>query len=104
MDYQVLFNGAIVVASFFGGWTLNSITKSLEWQHLPPEEFPPHEVIVVLGGGGRPAEYPRQISEMNEAGDRMLYAAWLYANDVAPTLLVSGDAEATSGFLSSRPR
>ena len=30
MDYQVLFNGAIVVASFFGGWTLNSITKSLE--------------------------------------------------------------------------
>ena len=30
MDYQVLFNGAVVVASFFGGWTLNSITKSLE--------------------------------------------------------------------------
>ena len=30
MDYQVLFNGAIVVASFFGGWTLNSITRSLE--------------------------------------------------------------------------
>ena len=29
MDYQVLFNGAIVVASFFGGWTLNSITNSL---------------------------------------------------------------------------
>ena len=30
MDYQVLFNGAVVLASFFGGWTLNSITKSLE--------------------------------------------------------------------------
>jgi len=30
MDYQVLFNGAIVLASFFGGWTLNNITKSLE--------------------------------------------------------------------------
>jgi len=29
MDYQILFNGAIVVASFFGGWTLNSITNSL---------------------------------------------------------------------------
>jgi len=30
MDYQVLFNGAVIVASFFGGWTLNSITKSIE--------------------------------------------------------------------------
>lgn len=30
MDYQVLFNGAMILASFFGGWTLNTITKSLE--------------------------------------------------------------------------
>ena len=30
MDYQVLFNGAVIVASFFGGWTLNSITKTIE--------------------------------------------------------------------------
>ena len=30
MDYQVLFNGAVVLASFFGGWTLNTITKSIE--------------------------------------------------------------------------
>lgn len=30
MDYQVLFNGAVVLASFFGGWTLNSITRSIE--------------------------------------------------------------------------
>jgi hypothetical protein len=30
MDYQVLFNGAVVIASFFGGWTLNTITRSIE--------------------------------------------------------------------------
>lgn len=30
MDYQVLFNGAVILASFFGGWTLNSITKTIE--------------------------------------------------------------------------
>ena len=30
MDYQVLFNGAVIVASFFGGWVLNNITKSIE--------------------------------------------------------------------------
>ena len=30
MDYQVLFNLAVAVAAFFGGWTLNNITKALE--------------------------------------------------------------------------
>ena len=30
MDYQVLFNIAVAIAGFFGGWTLNSITKSIE--------------------------------------------------------------------------
>jgi len=30
MDYQVLFNSAVLVAGFFGGWILNSIYKSVE--------------------------------------------------------------------------
>ena len=30
MDYQVLFNIAVAVAGFFGGWTLNRIYRSLE--------------------------------------------------------------------------
>lgn len=30
MDYQVLFNGAVGIAAFLGGWVLNSITKSLD--------------------------------------------------------------------------
>ena len=30
MDYQVLFNGAVAIAAFFGGWTLNNITKTLD--------------------------------------------------------------------------
>lgn len=30
MDYQVLFNLAVTLAAFFGGWTLNSITKAIE--------------------------------------------------------------------------
>jgi predicted RNA-binding protein with EMAP domain len=30
MDYQVLFNGAVAIAAFFGGWTLSSITKAIE--------------------------------------------------------------------------
>jgi len=30
MDYQLLFNLTVGVAAFFGGWTLNNITKTIE--------------------------------------------------------------------------
>lgn len=30
MDYQVLFNIAVAIAAFFGGWTLNNITRAIE--------------------------------------------------------------------------
>ena len=30
MDYQALFNIAITLASFLGGWVLNNITKALD--------------------------------------------------------------------------
>ena len=30
MDYQVLFNMAVAIAAFFGGWVLNNITKAIE--------------------------------------------------------------------------
>lgn len=30
MDYQVLFNIAVAIAAFFGGWVLNSIARSIE--------------------------------------------------------------------------
>jgi hypothetical protein len=30
MDYQVFFNMAVGLAAFFGGWTLNNITKAIE--------------------------------------------------------------------------
>ena len=44
MDYQVLFNGAVVLASFFGGWTLNSITKSLERLDIDVRALPANYV------------------------------------------------------------
>ena len=30
MDYQVLFNIAVTVAGFFGGWTLNRIYQAID--------------------------------------------------------------------------
>jgi len=30
MDAQIIFNAVVGIAAFFGGWTLNSITKAIE--------------------------------------------------------------------------
>ncbi len=71
-------------------WTAMSLARALEWQYLPPVEYPAAEVIVVLGGGTQPAEYPRQMVELNSAGERVLYAAHLYQQGKADYLLLSG--------------
>lgn len=39
MDYQVLFNLAVGVAAFFGGWMLNSITRAIERLDKDVREF-----------------------------------------------------------------
>lgn len=79
-------------------WVALSLARSLEWRYLPPAEIPSAEVIVVLGGGTQPQEYPRSQVEVNEAGDRLIYAAWLYRQGKAPAVLVSG------GLLDWSPR
>ena len=68
----------------------DSLMRSLEWRYLPPEVLPKGDVIVVLGGGTRSADYPRQLVEVNESGDRVIYAAWLYHQGAADTLILSG--------------
>jgi uncharacterized SAM-binding protein YcdF (DUF218 family) len=71
-------------------WVASSLTRSLEWQYLPAGDLPQAEVIVVLGGGTDPMEYPRQTPELNSAGDRVFYGAYLYQQGKAPQLLLSG--------------
>jgi uncharacterized SAM-binding protein YcdF (DUF218 family) len=70
------------------------LTRSLEGRYLPSAELRAYEVradaIVVLGGATRTGVFPRSSSEINEAGDRLLYAARLYRQGVAPYLLLSG--------------
>jgi uncharacterized SAM-binding protein YcdF (DUF218 family) len=70
------------------------IVRSLEWQYAPPPKtvpaVPQGDVIVVLGGATREVGYPRTITEVNEAGDRLLHAAWLYQQGAAPHILISG--------------
>lgn len=77
---------------FLGGnrWVGYGLLRSLEWRHLPPAELPAAQAIVILGGGMRGDDWPRPTVEINEAGDRVLYGAWLYRQGKAPLVLVSG--------------
>lgn len=81
-----------LVILWIGGnrWVSSSLTRSLETRYLPPETFPAVDMIVVLGGGTESNAPPRQGVEINGAGDRMLQAARLYREDVAPKILLSG--------------
>jgi uncharacterized SAM-binding protein YcdF (DUF218 family) len=74
-----------------------ALLRSLEWQYLPPAELPKAEVIVLLGGGERPRAAPQQLAGVNEAGDRLIYAAWLYQEGAAPQVLASGGVVGVDG-------
>lgn len=71
-------------------WTAMSLARGLESRYRPPDPPPQVDAIVVLGGGSESAEAPRRIPEVNGAGDRMIYAAWLYRQGAAPAILASG--------------
>lgn len=71
-------------------WVAMALTRSLEWQYLPPATLPHTQAIVLLGGGTESADYPRTYPELNGAGDRVLYAARLYKQGYAQHILLSG--------------
>jgi uncharacterized SAM-binding protein YcdF (DUF218 family) len=92
--WQTLLIALALATLWLGSNRLVAMTllRSLEWRYLPdPASFGSGaEVIVVLGGGTRPQAFPRPTSELNEGGDRLLYAARLYRQGAAPRILVSG--------------
>ncbi len=57
---------------------------------MPAKETPQAEVIVVLAGGTQSAQFPRPITEINGAGDRIIYAAHLYHEGASEQILLSG--------------
>lgn len=72
-------------------WVSQSLVGSLEWQYrTPATALPTAEAIVVLGGATRSAVTPRPTVEVNEAGDRVIYAAQLYHAGKAPLIIASG--------------
>lgn len=67
-----------------------SLVRSLEWRYQPPADLPEVGAIVVLGGSTRQAADPRPLVEVNETGDRLLYAAYLYHQGAADHILLTG--------------
>lgn len=67
-----------------------TLIRSLESRYPPLAGSAQVDAIVVLGGGTRGSDPPRPMTEVNEAGDRLLYAAWLYHNAAADRVIVTG--------------
>jgi len=81
-----------LVILYFGSnrWVAMGLARSLEWRYLPVGELPQAEVIVLLSGGTLSANDPRPFVEINQAGDRLIYAAYLYKQRKADHILLSG--------------
>jgi len=71
-------------------WVNRELIQSLELRHIPPEELPTAEAIVVLGGGIKAQIYPRPWVDVSEAGDRILHGSQLYLQGKAPRLILTG--------------
>lgn len=66
------------------------LIRSLESRYPPLSSTVKADAIVVLGGGTRGSDAPRPMTEVNEAGDRLLYAARLYHDGAAESVIVTG--------------
>lgn len=96
------------------GWVVKYSTRYLERQYSPlssvssakqpessqvpsPGSTYEADAILVLGGGTWPQTKPRPTAEVAEAGDRVLYAAYLFTNGKAPRIIcTSGIATGSS--------
>jgi uncharacterized SAM-binding protein YcdF (DUF218 family) len=79
------------------------LTRSLEWRYMPPTGEVKADAIVLLGGGTEAPDTPRQMVEINSAGDRVLYAAQLYKAGAAPLIILSGGNMSYSQERSTTP-
>jgi hypothetical protein len=74
-----------------------ALMQPLEGRHpaFSPEELPAADAIVLLGGASNgPARFGRG-ADLNDAADRVMFAAELYFAGKAPIILISGGAPTT---------
>jgi uncharacterized SAM-binding protein YcdF (DUF218 family) len=79
------------------GWLIGTMTKNLEWKYLPANPVPQADCILILSGGILGKTPPRQTVEVADAGDRVLYGAYLFRQGKAPRIICTGNV-ATGGI------
>jgi len=93
----------LVVSAAGNAYFSAFLTRSLEWRYMPPTGEVKADAIVLLGGGTEAPDTPRQMVEINSAGDRVLYAAQLYKAGAAPLIILSGGNMSYSQARSTTP-
>jgi uncharacterized SAM-binding protein YcdF (DUF218 family) len=71
-------------------WVVAGLVGHLERQYLPQETVPVVDCILVLSGGTLGRLPPRSTIEVDDAGDRVLYGAYLYRERKAPFIICTG--------------
>jgi uncharacterized SAM-binding protein YcdF (DUF218 family) len=83
--------GAVVLLWLFSSDPLSYwLVRSLERQYPPVTSFPQTSALVLLSGGETAKAPPRLFDEINEGGDRILYAGRLMAQNAAPRCIITG--------------
>lgn len=90
LDWVPVLGALLVLLIASNPWVSGALARSLEWRYLPDGELPEAEAIVLLGGATRPADPPRPMVDVTEAGDRVFYAAKLYKDGKAPLIIATG--------------
>lgn len=87
----------IVLLLASNAWVSHWLIYSLERQISPANNLLNAEAIVILGGATRSPVSPRPMVEINEHGDRLLYATKLYKEGKAPLIIAAGGRISWSG-------
>jgi len=85
-----LWGAAAVLMICGNGWVARGLARGLERRYPPPDPVPHADAILILAGGIHSRVPPRPTVEVDQAGDRVLYGAYLYRQGAAPRIICTG--------------
>jgi uncharacterized SAM-binding protein YcdF (DUF218 family) len=99
---RICFWLAIAVLLVCGnGWVAEGLTRHLEREYSPLNPVPNADCIIILSGGTLSRISPRPTIEVDDAGDRVLYGAYLFRQGKAAHIICTGNV--SKGSIAPRP-